>query len=208
MLKPVLLCALALAVAAPLRAQAPLTLAEAFRRADSAAPTASPAASAGPRRPGHRRPSGHPPDGPRRGRLRPDRQSAGRLRLHAAAAGVSIASFNPASLNYPSAVTNWSGGLVAELPLINADAWFGRAAASSAARPRCRRRLDPRDHPGRRDPRLLRCGPRPRTGPHARGRLAAARATCGRPSRWSPTGWRPGPTPCSPRCRLAKPRPG
>ncbi len=46
--------------------------------------------------------------------------------------GVSMASFNPASLNYPDAVTNWNGGLVAEVPLINVDAWFGKAAASSA----------------------------------------------------------------------------
>ena len=37
MLRPTILVALALALAAPLRAQAPLTLADAFRRADSAA---------------------------------------------------------------------------------------------------------------------------------------------------------------------------
>ena len=37
MLRPISFCALALAAAAPLRAQALLTLGEAFRRADSAA---------------------------------------------------------------------------------------------------------------------------------------------------------------------------
>jgi outer membrane protein TolC len=47
--------------------------------------------------------------------------------------GVSSASFNPASLNRPAPVTNWSGGLAADVPILNADAWFGRAAASRAA---------------------------------------------------------------------------
>ena len=46
---------------------------------------------------------------------------------------VTTASFNPDELNFPPARTNWSGGLVAELPLINADAWYGRAAATAAA---------------------------------------------------------------------------
>jgi outer membrane protein TolC len=46
---------------------------------------------------------------------------------------VTQASFNPDELNFPAARTNWSGGVVAELPLINADAWYGRSAATASA---------------------------------------------------------------------------
>ncbi|MDQ8155523.1 MAG: TolC family protein [Gemmatimonadota bacterium] len=50
--------------------------------------------------------------------------------------GVSQASFAPQALNHPSAITNVGTGLLLELPLANADAWFGlrsaRAAASAA----------------------------------------------------------------------------
>jgi len=45
---------------------------------------------------------------------------------------VSLASFNPASLNYPAAIGNVGSGLVIELPIFNADAWLGRAAAVDA----------------------------------------------------------------------------
>ncbi|HEX9164497.1 MAG TPA: hypothetical protein VF862_01200, partial [Gemmatimonadales bacterium] len=45
---------------------------------------------------------------------------------------VTQASFSPDALNYPEATGNLGTGLVAELPLINADAWAGRAAASTA----------------------------------------------------------------------------
>lgn len=41
--------------------------------------------------------------------------------------------FAPDRLNYPSAVGNYMGGVVVEAPLLNADAWAGRAAASHGA---------------------------------------------------------------------------
>jgi outer membrane protein TolC len=40
--------------------------------------------------------------------------------------------FDPTRLNYPSAITNYLGGLVIEQPLLNADAWAGRRAARQA----------------------------------------------------------------------------
>lgn len=46
---------------------------------------------------------------------------------------VTPAAFDPARLNDPAAITNVSGGLVLEVPLINADAWLGRRAATAAA---------------------------------------------------------------------------
>lgn len=46
---------------------------------------------------------------------------------------VSQASFDPASLNAPDPRTNLSGGLIAEVPLVNPDVWLGRSAASAAA---------------------------------------------------------------------------
>jgi outer membrane protein TolC len=39
--------------------------------------------------------------------------------------------FAPDALNFPVPISNWAGGVVAEIPLLNADAWLGRAAASS-----------------------------------------------------------------------------
>ncbi len=134
MQRPTLLVALALVLALPLRAQAPLTLAEAFRRADSAAYANRMAA-------GGARAQGSQATAALQGILPTLRAEAGYAQTDNPLAafgytlqqrGVSAASFNPASLNYPSPVTNWSGGLVAEVPLINVDAWFGRAAASSA----------------------------------------------------------------------------
>ena len=47
--------------------------------------------------------------------------------------GVSMASFSPATLNDPAAITNYSSGLVLEQPLVNPDAWMGFRAAQSAA---------------------------------------------------------------------------
>ena len=46
---------------------------------------------------------------------------------------VTPAAFEPAKLNYPSAVTNAQGGLVLEVPLLNGDAWLGLRAARAAA---------------------------------------------------------------------------
>lgn len=42
---------------------------------------------------------------------------------------VSIASFDPASLNDPEAITSLSTSLIAEVPLLNLDAWHGKMAA-------------------------------------------------------------------------------
>jgi len=135
MLRPIILCALALAAAAPVRAQALLTLGEAFRRADAAAYANRIAR-------GDARARGAQVTAALQGILPTVRAEGAYLRTDNPLAGfgftlqqrgVSPASFSPATLNYPSPVTNWSGGVVAELPIINADAWFGRAAASSAA---------------------------------------------------------------------------
>ncbi len=134
MQRPILLVALALTLAAPLRAQAPLTLADAFRRADSAAYANRIAG-------GSARAQGAQATSALQGILPTLRAEAGWTQTDNPLAafgftlqqrGVTMASFNPASLNYPEAVTNWAGGLVAEVPLINVDAWYGRAAASSA----------------------------------------------------------------------------
>ena len=135
MLRPTILCALALTVAAPLRAQAPLSLADAFRRADSAAYANRIAV-------GDARVQGSQATAALQGILPSVRAEGGYLRTDnpLAAFGttlqqraVTLASFSPSGLNYPAPISNWSGGLVAEVPLINADAWFGRAAAASAA---------------------------------------------------------------------------
>ena len=46
---------------------------------------------------------------------------------------VSMASFNPATLNDPAAVTNYAAGLTLQQPLVNGDAWAGLKAARAAA---------------------------------------------------------------------------
>lgn len=46
---------------------------------------------------------------------------------------VTLASFDPARLNYPPPTGNWGAALVAEVPLINVDAWAGRRAADHGA---------------------------------------------------------------------------
>ncbi len=134
MLKSTILCVLVFALTTPLRAQAPLTLAEAFRRADSSAYANRIAV-------GDAHARGAQATAALQGILPTLRAEAGYVQSDnpLAAFGytlqqrrVSMASFDPNSLNYPSAVTNWNGGLVAEVPLINVDAWLGRAAASSA----------------------------------------------------------------------------
>lgn len=43
---------------------------------------------------------------------------------------VSMASFDPAALNDPDAAVAWTSALVAEVPLVNPDAWSGKFAAS------------------------------------------------------------------------------
>jgi outer membrane protein TolC len=126
---------LALAAAAPLGAQAPLSLGQALRRADSAAYSNRTAG-------GNARAQAAQTTAALQGILPTVRTEAGYVRTDNPLAafgftlqqrGVSAASFNPASLNYPSPATNWSGGVVVELPIFNPDAQFGRAVASSAA---------------------------------------------------------------------------
>lgn len=46
---------------------------------------------------------------------------------------ITPADFDPAALNFPDAARNRSAGLVLEQPILNADAWTGRHAASAAA---------------------------------------------------------------------------
>ncbi len=46
---------------------------------------------------------------------------------------VTPAAFDPSRLNDPRPITNVQGGVVVELPIINADAWAGRRAAQAAA---------------------------------------------------------------------------
>lgn len=45
---------------------------------------------------------------------------------------VSMASFDPARLNDPPRTSGWNAAVVAEVPLVNLDAWAGRAAAAKA----------------------------------------------------------------------------
>lgn len=54
---------------------------------------------------------------------------------------VTMASFDPSALNDPSRASGWNAALVAEVPLVNLDAWKGRAAASGAVEA-ARRRLE------------------------------------------------------------------
>lgn len=46
---------------------------------------------------------------------------------------VSMASFDPARLNDPPRTSGWNAAVVAEVPLVNLDAWAGRAAATHAS---------------------------------------------------------------------------
>lgn len=135
MQRAITLSLLAFAAVAPLHAQAPLTLGEAFRRADAAAFANRVAA-------GNSRTQAAQVTAALQGLLPTLRAEGGVVRTDnpLAAFGytlqqraVSAASFNPSSLNAPDPVTNWNGGLVAEVPIFNADAWAGRRAALRAA---------------------------------------------------------------------------
>ena len=46
---------------------------------------------------------------------------------------ITRADFDPTHLNYPGAVGNYQGGIVVEVPMLNADAWLGRRAARRAS---------------------------------------------------------------------------
>ena len=136
MRKSLILLHFALAVAAQsAAAQVRLTLGDAFRLADSAA-FANRIAG------GTARAAGGQANSALQGILPTVRAEAGYVRTDnpLAAFGyqlqqrsITMASFDPALLNYPAPVNNWNGGVVAEVPLINVDAWFGRAAGTSAA---------------------------------------------------------------------------
>ncbi len=126
---------LACAVAAPLAAQAPLSLGAALRRADSAAFQNRIAR-------GQARAQGAQSIAALQGLLPAVRLEGGYVRsdnplgafgFTLQQRAVSAASFDPAALNNPTPVSNWNTGVVAELPLVNPDAWYGRAAAIGAA---------------------------------------------------------------------------
>ena len=124
-----------LAIAHSLPAQAPLSLREAFRRADalgygnrvaSATATAADARAAA----------------TLRGILPTVRAEAGWVRSTDPLATfgflmrqrqVTPQAFDPASLNFPAARSDVGTGVVLEAPLLNADAWAGRSAAGHAA---------------------------------------------------------------------------
>ncbi len=123
-----------LAVAATLHAQTPLTLAQAFRQADSAAFQNRAAEGDARARAGDATsalqgilPSIHA----EAGWARTD-NPLGTFGYILQQRRVDLPSFDPNHLNHPTEVTNWNGGFVAAVPLVNADAWYGRAAANRA----------------------------------------------------------------------------
>lgn len=124
--------ALILGAAGPLAAQT-LTLHDALRRADQGAYANRIAR-------GTARAEAARADAALRGILPTGRVEAGWMRTTnpVGAFGITLqqrsvtaAAFNPATLNYPAPTGDVAGGLVLELPLINADAWLGRRAAAS-----------------------------------------------------------------------------
>lgn len=129
-----ILMTVALASAGPLAAQQPLSLAGALARADSHA-YANRIAAADRDLQSARNAS------TLRGLLPTVRAEGGYLRttdplnafgFELRQRAVSMASFDPARLNYPAPIGNFGTGLVLEQPLINADVWMGRAAAGKA----------------------------------------------------------------------------
>lgn len=124
-----------LALAHPLPAQAPLSLREAFRRADGLGygnRVATATASAADARAA----------ATLRGVLPTVRAEAGWVRSTDPLATfgflmrqrqVTPQAFDPASLNFPAARSDVGTGVVLEAPLLNVDAWAGRAAAGHAA---------------------------------------------------------------------------
>ena len=123
------------ALAAARRAGAQLRLGDALRRADTAGIANRAATGTVAEREGNRL-------APMRGILPAVRFDASAIRTTdpIGAFGtvlrqrrITAADFNPATLNYPAAVSNVGTALVAEVPLFNADAWIGRDAARRAA---------------------------------------------------------------------------
>ena len=122
-------------VTAPGVLRAQITLAEAIRRADGAAyGNRSASAATGVANAGRL--------APMRGVLPTVRLEGGFLRTTdpIGAFGTRLKQreiagpdFDPARLNYPNAVGNYSAGIVAEQPLLNVDSWIARRAASRNA---------------------------------------------------------------------------
>lgn len=130
------LAALALLAAAPLGAQRPITLAGALRRADSLAYANRIARASA-------RGSHAAALAPLRGMLPTVQADAGYLQTTdpIGAFGTILrqrsatpASFDPHGLDFPAAVRDYSGDVTVSAPLVNADAWIGRRAATTAAR--------------------------------------------------------------------------
>lgn len=130
-----LFATLTLAAATPAVAQGPLTLAEAFRQADTAAFANRIARGA-------TRTQSAQTTAALQGILPTLRVEGGVARTDDPLGGfgfalqqrsVSAASFDPARLNAPAPVTNWRGSVVADIPIFNVDALLGRAVASRLA---------------------------------------------------------------------------
>lgn len=133
-IKSLTTCA-ALLLAAPLAAQQPLTLSQALERAEAANFGNRMAAA-------NARAQGTSELAALRGILPTVRIEAGYARTTdpIGAFGtalrqrrISQQDFDPQRLNYPDAVDNYTGGVVAEVPLLNVDAHVGRRAAARAA---------------------------------------------------------------------------
>ena len=124
-----------LTLAGPKSAAAQITLADALRRADSAAVANRRAAGLRDERDGLA-------FAPLRGILPALRTEASLVRTTdpIGAFGTLLrqrrigqTNFDPARLNAPAAVTNYGAGVIAEVPILNVDAWIGRTAAVRAA---------------------------------------------------------------------------
>ena len=114
---------------------AQITLADAIRRADTGSPAIRVANGTAALADAQRL-------APLRGVLPSVRIDAGYLRTTdpIAAFGMRLqqrdiaqSDFDPARLNYPDAITNFTGGVVAEQPLLNTDSWLARRATTHAA---------------------------------------------------------------------------
>jgi outer membrane protein len=122
-------------LAAPVTAHAQLRLADALRRADSAAVSNRIAAGQRAERAGQAVGALHGllPTVRVEGGIARTTDPIGAFGTLLRQRRISQADFNPTRLNDPAPVTNYMGGLVAEVPLLNADAWLGRRAATRAA---------------------------------------------------------------------------
>jgi outer membrane protein TolC len=131
-----ILVALALTAGGAPRAQSQLTLADALREADRAAFSNRIAAGGASTQAAQRL-------APLSGILPAVRLEAGYLATNDPIGvfgstlrqrAITAANFDPQRLNYPAAIGNYQGAVVVEQPLLNADAWTGRRAATFAAK--------------------------------------------------------------------------